>query len=213
MRDHEDGAGVMLGRTDECRRCGSVGLIGELSISSSSSESSSPRVLRTLADIGGAGKITEGVAVMRARAGEAVDGARALGGDCDGDRRETVDRFESGGVLNPPTRRGACASSSTNGAGFAAARSGATSRAVAGRFGIDALEASTTFFGTVERFIVAGRGGCLDLGGLTSMISSNDECRIFLALGLVGAACAGTVGGLRADDVRTGGGVGVGVAC
>lgn len=107
MRDKEDGAGVMLGRTDECRRCG---LVGELSINSSSSESSSPRAFRTLADVGGAGKITEGVAVTRARAGEAVDGARAFAGDWDGDRRETVDRFDSGGVLRPPMHRETCAS-------------------------------------------------------------------------------------------------------
>ena len=214
MRDKEDGAGVMLGRTDERRRCGWVGLIGELSMSSSSSESSSPCVFHTFVNVGGAGKITEGVAVTPARAGKAVDGARALSGDSDGDRRETVDRFDSGGVLSPPTRCGACASSSSSAADFAAARSGATSPAAAGRFGIDTLEASTTFFGPVERFIVAGAGGCVDLKGLTSMISSNDECGIFfLALGLVGAACAGTVGGLRAGEVRIGGGVGVGVAC
>lgn len=151
--------------------------------------------------------------MTRALPGEAVEGARALAGDWDGDRSETVDRFDSGGVLNPPTRRGAGASSLSDIAGFAAARSGTTSRAATGKFGIDALEASTTFLGTVERFIVAGAGVCVDLKGLTSMISSNDECRIFLVLGPVGAVRVGTVGGLRAGDVRAGGGVGVGVAC
>lgn len=115
--DARGGAGVILGRTEGPRRYGE-GLVGELSINSSSSELSSlaaRRALRMGGSLGGAGKMTEGVAVNRDREIEEGGAGGGFGGDDDIERRAgagAVELFERGGVLRPLTRRVACVRSS-----------------------------------------------------------------------------------------------------
>lgn len=203
-------AGVLVGRTDEyrCR----VGFVGELSINSSSSESASAATTFLGVPPGGAGKMTEGVALACARGKGGAEDVWALAGDCDGDRREVVERFDSGGVLRPPTRRGACASPLQSLPLVEAART-VTSAETVGSSGIDALGVSA--FVEAERLRTEDGGsgdGVARNRGLISIMSSN-ECRAFLAAGLVPPTPrAGMVGDVRARGA-TGGGVGVGVAC
>lgn len=185
------------------------GLLGELSMSSSSSESLAWSLRRVGAALvvldgrsGGAGRMTEGVALtLGCDAGRAASTC-GFGGEPEDDRRVgTLDRFESGGVLNPPTNgRSSARSSVPDSRSFFAV--GVT--AAVEMLGIDALDA--TLDDDVGR-VEGGAGVIEDRGGFMSMTSSNEWRGLRGRLGATELS--------RAAEVAFGGGggVGVGVAC